>query len=92
MILKRPVITEKTIANYQSDKKVTFEVDLKANKTQVKRAVESVYGVKVESCSVINRIGKYKTNRITRRAGKTADRKLMVLKLRDSDKIDVFEK
>ena len=47
-IIRKPVITEKSMA-VMADKKYTFIVDIHANKTQVKKAVEEVFGVKVEN-------------------------------------------
>ncbi|WP_332603979.1 50S ribosomal protein L23, partial [Bacillus sp. S1(2024)] len=46
-VLKRPVITERS-ADLMTEKKYTFEVDVRANKTEVKDAVESIFGVKVD--------------------------------------------
>ena len=46
-IIKRPVITEHS-ADLMAEKKYTFEVDPKANKTEIKEAVEAVFGVKVD--------------------------------------------
>ena len=46
-IIKRPVITERS-TEIMAEKKYTFEVDVKANKTEVKDAIEEIFGVKVE--------------------------------------------
>jgi len=58
-ILKRPVITERS-SELMAEKKYTFEVDTRANKTQVKDAVEEIFGVKVEKVNVLNYKGKFK--------------------------------
>ncbi|PNB76637.1 50S ribosomal protein L23, partial [Pseudomonas sp. FW305-BF6] len=52
-IIKRPVITEASM-DAISEKKYTFEVDVRANKTEVKDAVEAIFGVKVEKVNVMN--------------------------------------
>ncbi len=59
MLLKRPVITERS-SELMADKKYTFEVDLRANKTQVKDAVEEIFGVKVAKVNIMNYKGKVK--------------------------------
>ena len=51
-VLKRPVITEKSSA--MAEDKYTFDVDTRANKTQVKIAVEEIFDVKVDSVNIIN--------------------------------------
>ena len=51
ILLKRPVITERS-SEQMEFKKYTFEVDTRANKTQVKQAVEEIFGVKVEKVNV----------------------------------------
>ena len=70
-IIKAPVITEKS-ANIASDeKKYVFKVDAKANKSQIKDAIEKIFNVKVEKVNIMNihpkkkRVGKYegKSNR-----------------------------
>lgn len=52
-ILKRPVITEKSSAAMAEDK-YTFDVDVRANKTEVKKAVEEIFEVKVANVNIIN--------------------------------------
>ena len=57
-IIRKPVITEKSMA-VMAEKKYTFIVDIHANKTQVKKAVEEVFGVKVEN---VKNFKKYRKN------------------------------
>ena len=63
-IIFAPVITEKA-ANRAEENKVVFKVDPRANKTQIKQAVEKIFNVKVESVNTVNvhpkkrRVGKY---------------------------------
>ncbi|MCR2823238.1 50S ribosomal protein L23 [Lederbergia panacisoli] len=88
-VLKRPVITERS-TDIMVDKKYTFEVDVKANKTQVKDAVESIFGVKVEKVNVMNYKGKFK--RMGRFGGYTNKRRKAVITLtKDSKEIELFE-
>ena len=69
-IIFAPVITEKS-ASMQEEGKYVFIVDVRANKTQIKLAIEKIFGVKVKSVNTMNthpkdrRVGKYtgKTNR-----------------------------
>lgn len=88
-IIKRPVITERS-SELMADKKYTFEVDVRANKTQVKDAVEEIFGVKVEKVNVMNYKGKFK--RMGRFGGYTNKRRKAVITLtQDSKEIELFE-
>ena len=88
-IIKRPVITERS-SEIMSDKKYTFEVDVKANKTQVKDAVQEIFGVKVEKVNIMNYKGKFK--RMGRHAGYTNKRRKAIVTLtQDSKDIEIFE-
>ena len=63
-IIKAPIITEKS-SNLAANNVITFSVDPKANKTQIKQAVEKVFNVKVENVNTVSvrpkkkRVGKY---------------------------------
>ena len=88
-VIKRPVITEASVAA-MDEKKYTFEVDTRANKTLVKQAVESVFGVKVEKVQTIRTMGK--TKRMGVHVGKRADQKKAIVTLaKDSKAIEFFE-
>ena len=88
-IIKRPVITERS-SEIMADKKYTFEVDVKANKTQVKDAVQEIFGVKVEKVNIMNYKGKFK--RMGRHAGYTNKRRKAIVTLTaDSKEIEFFE-
>ncbi len=88
-IIKRPVITERS-ADLMADKKYTFEVDPKANKTEIKQAVEQAFGVKVEKVNTMNVKGKFK--RLGRYGGYRPDRKKAIVQLsEDSKDLDFFE-
>ncbi|WP_067729225.1 50S ribosomal protein L23 [Oceanobacillus damuensis] len=88
-VIKRPVITENS-ADLMADKKYTFEVSPKANKTEIKDAVESIFGVKVEKVNTMNVKGKFK--RMGRYGGYRSDRKKAIVQLtEDSKELDFFE-
>ncbi|MED4876480.1 50S ribosomal protein L23 [Anoxybacillus geothermalis] len=88
-IIKRPIITENTM-NLIGQKKYTFEVDVKANKTEVKDAVEKIFGVKVEKVNIMNYKGKFK--RVGRYSGYTNRRRKAIVTLtKDSKEIELFE-
>mgnify|MGYP001337977741 CR=1 FL=1 len=87
-VILRPVITERSM-DQQVDRKYTFEVDLRANKTQVKQAVEEIFGVKVKKVNIMNYKGKFK--RMGRFTGYTNRRKKAIVTLtEDSKTIDLF--
>ena len=58
-IIKRPVITEQSMADV-ADKKYVFMVDINSNKTEIKEAVETVFGVKVAKVNTVRMQGKVK--------------------------------
>lgn len=88
-IIRRPIVTEKSMAS-MSDKKYTFVVDIHANKSMVKKAVEDVFGVKVQEVKTARYIGKNK--RVGVHLGKRPDYKKAIVKLTpDSKGIEFFE-
>ena len=88
-IIKRPVITERSMA-IVDENKYTFEVDVRANKTEVKDAIESIFGVKVEKVNIMNYKGKFK--RMGKYAGYTNRRRKAIVKLAaDSKDIEIFQ-
>lgn len=88
-VIKRPVITEQS-SEVMAEKKYTFEVDTRANKTQVKQAVQEIFGVKVEKVNIMNYKGKFK--RMGKHAGYTNKRRKAIVKLTaDSKDIELFE-
>jgi large subunit ribosomal protein L23 len=91
-IIVRPVVTEKMNAQAEGLRKYGFIVDKKANKVQIKKAVESLYGVTVESVNTIYYAGKRKA-RFTRTgyvAGKRNAYKKAVITLREGETIDFY--
>lgn len=87
-ILIKPVVTEKS-TGLLAENKYTFIVDLKANKTEVKKAVEEIFKVKVEKVNTMRVKGKIK--RVRKSVGKTPDRKKAIVTLKQGDKIEIFE-
>ena len=88
-IIRKPIITEKSMAS-MAEKKYTFIVHVDANKSQIKRAVEEVFNVKVESVNTINGLGK--TKRMGVHVGKRPDYKKAVITLAEgSNGIEFFE-
>lgn len=85
-ILKRPVITEKSSAAMAEDK-YTFDVDVRANKTEVKKAVEEIFEVKVANVNIINY--KPKEKRMGRYQGYTNKRRKAIVTLKEGQ-IDLF--
>ena len=86
-ILLAPVISEKSYGLLE-DHKYTFIVRPDANKTQVKIAVEKVFGVKVVSVNTANRKGKRKRTRAG--FGKRKDTKRAIVSLAEGHRIDIF--
>ena len=89
-IIKRPIITEQSMAETEA-KKYTFEVAKDANKIEIARAVEEIFGVKVAKVNTLNMYGKAK--RLGRYpAGRRASwKKAMVTLTEDSKSIEFFE-
>jgi large subunit ribosomal protein L23 len=91
-ILIRPVVTEKMTQMGEKLNRYGFIVEKKANRLQVKTAVEETYGVTVESVNTMRYGGKRKV-RYTRagvQAGKTNSFKKAIVTLKDGEKIDFF--
>ena len=91
-IIKRPVLTEKAYEGIE-DKRYVFEVDIHANKAEIKKAIETVFaddGVKVEKVNTLRTIGKMK--RQGRTEGRTPETKKAYVTLKkDSKPIKFFE-
>ena len=85
-IIKAPIITEKTTALNENNV-VTFSVDVKANKTQIKQAIEEIFNVKVENVNVINVHPKKK--RVGRYSGYTKKVKKAIVKLKEGSSIEL---
>ena len=87
-VLIRPLVTEKTTAMMQ-DNKYTFVVPLKANKVQIRQAVEQIFKVEVLVVNTIRVMGK--TKRMGKTEGKRPDYKKAIVKLAPGQNIEFFE-
>lgn len=87
-IVKRPIVSEKT-TKMAEERKYTFEVDRRANKIQIKQAVEALFEVEVEKVNVIN--GARKAKRVGQYTGFTAKVSKAIVTLKPGNKIDIYE-
>ena len=85
-IIKAPIITEKS-SDLAKNNVIVFSVDVKANKTQIKQAIEKVFNVKVESVNTVN--VKPKKKRVGRYTGKTVKVKKAIVKLSEGSSIEL---
>lgn len=88
-VIKRPLITEKSNRQKESQNQYFFEVNRKANKIEIRRAVEQLFRVKVDRVNVSRVHGKVK--KLGRNVGRRPDWKKAVVSLRKGDRIDFFE-
>ncbi|MFA1549159.1 50S ribosomal protein L23 [Actinomadura chokoriensis] len=86
-IILAPVVSEKSYG-LLDENKYTFIVRPDANKTQIKQAVEAVFGVKVTNVNTLNRQGKRKRTRFG--YGKRKDTKRAIVSLAEGERIDIF--
>ena len=87
-VLIRPIITEKASVLTERNNQVVFEVDRKANKYQIRDAVESTYSVKVDKLATMIIPGKLK--RRGKSIGKRSNWKKAIVTLKSGDQIDFF--
>jgi large subunit ribosomal protein L23 len=88
-ILKRPLITEKSTAEKESYNKLYFEVDRRANKIEIKQAVEHIFKVDVLDVFTSNVLGKVK--RVGRTLSKRPDWKKAVVTIKPGQQVKFFE-
>lgn len=88
-VVKRPVVTEKTSIQKEDTNQITFEVDRRANRVQIRQAVESIFGVHVAGVRTMQVKGKAK--RRGRILGKRRDWKKAIVTLIPGERIDFFE-
>ena len=86
-IIKAPIVTEKSAKLASDGNTVTFSVDTKANKTEIKQAVEKIFNVKVESVNTVN--VRPKKKRVGRYVGKTNKVKKAIVKLKEGSSIEL---
>lgn len=87
-ILKAPIITEQSTKLIEEHNRYTFKVDPKANKVEIKKAVETIFNVKVLSVNTVNVLPKYK--KMGKYEGYKSAYKKAVVKLAEGQKIDAF--
>ena len=88
-IIRKPLITEKAALMKEASNTICFEVDKSANKIEVRRAIEKLFGVKVLDVRVANREGKWK--RMGRFVGQRKAWKKAYVRLAPDQKIEFFE-
>ncbi len=87
-IIIRPIITEKSMKLMETDNKVTFEVAKGTNKTEVRQAVEKIFGVKVVGVNILNT--KPKAKRVGKYTGTTKVVRKAVVKIAEGQDINLF--
>ena len=87
-VIIRPVVSEKSYAGLELNT-YTFLVDPRANKTEIKEAVQAIWNVHVTSVNTLRRQGKVKRRGYT--VGKRADQKRAIVTLAQGDAIEIFE-
>ena len=88
-VIIRPVISERSYNLIETEGQYTFQVDRRANKNQIKRAVEGAFDVSVTRVNTANVKSKPKRQGLTR--GRTATWKKAVVKLAPGESIELFE-
>jgi large subunit ribosomal protein L23 len=90
-ILVKPVVSEKSYS-LMDEGVYVFVVAADANKTEIRAAVETIFGVRVVKVNTLNRKGKVRRNRRTNVVGHRPDTKRAIIKLAGNDRIDLFER
>jgi large subunit ribosomal protein L23 len=88
-IILQPVVSEKSYDLVDANNQYTFIVDPRANKTEIKQAIQVIFDVKVVSVNTMNRQGKRKRTGMT--IGRRKNTKRALVTLASGDSIDVFE-
>jgi large subunit ribosomal protein L23 len=87
-VIKKPLITEKATFGSNEQKRYSFEVDRRASKTEIKQAVESLYGVNVIAVNTQNRKGR--TRRYRYGLVQLPSVKRAIVRVKAGEKIDLF--
>jgi large subunit ribosomal protein L23 len=87
-VIVRPIVSEKSYSGIERNT-YTFLVDPRANKTEIKEAVQTIWDVRVTSVNTLRRRGKMKRRGYTR--GRRPDEKRAVVTLAQGDSIEIFE-
>jgi large subunit ribosomal protein L23 len=93
LLIQKPLVTEKSTALKDSDNRYLFRVDVRANKRQIKQAIEEIFDVRVVKVTTAVYRGKPKVvmNRSGRFVGRGSNWKKAYVTLADGDSIDVFD-
>jgi len=86
-LIQKPLVTEKSTVLRDIRNQYTFKVLKEANKSEIKKAVETLFDVTVAKVNIINLPGKYR--RVLGRPGKTSGWKKALVKLKEGDAIDI---
>ncbi len=87
-VIRRPLVTEKAMIKKEGERTLCFEVDVRANKSQVRAAVEKIFKVKVEDVRIANMAGKLR--RRGRFSGYRPDWKKAYVKLKAGQKVPEY--
>jgi large subunit ribosomal protein L23 len=88
-IIRRPLVTEKSTINKEANNQLVFEVAPRANKVEIRRAIELIFNVRVLKVRTIQVIGKKK--RVGRIIGKRRNWKKAIVTLGPGERIEFFE-
>ena len=86
-IIKKPLITEKSTSLQDRENKYVFHVDYRANKVEIREAIEKIFNVKVKAVNTMRRKGKFK--RMGFQAGRSSDWKRAVVTLEEGQRIEI---
>jgi large subunit ribosomal protein L23 len=91
-ILKKPLLTEKVAQLTEKLNRYTFKVDHRANKLQIKQAIEKMYGVNITAVNTMKYVGKLKSRNTKAGAvtGRAATYKKAIITLKDGETIDFY--
>lgn len=87
-IIKAPIITEQSTKMIESHNRYTFKVDKRANKIEIKKAIEAIFKVKILSINTISVLPKYR--KVGKHEGFRPAYKKAIVKLAEGQKIDAF--
>lgn len=88
-VIKKPLFNEKGMDIKERENKLLIEIDPRANKHEVKKAMEEIFKVKVEKVATISVKGKLK--RFGKSIGRRSDRKKAIITLKKGEKLDFIE-
>ncbi len=89
-VIIRPIITERSFDSIEAENRYTFEVAKTANKIEIAKAVQKIFGVTVVKVNTVNM--KSKPKRVRYDLGRTRTWKKAIVKLADGDSIDLYSK